>query len=504
MRKLHRQLLEEGFEFPQDIKIGSVEDMPERIIQFGEGNFLRAFVDWMVDEMNRQGLFMGKVVVVQPIPQGLWQELNQQDGLYTLLLRGINKGQVVEQRQIITSISRAINPYEEWQAFLECAAQPDLRFMVSNTTEAGIEYLKEDKPTDKCPTSFPAKVTAFLYERFKAFDGCPQKGMIILPCELIDRNGDTLKKIVLKLIDEWKLEDEFKHWVIDHNHFLNTLVDRIVTGYPVDEIQKITKELGYEDRLVDTGEIFHLWAIEGDKKLEQELPLHKAGLNVIWTDDLTPYRTRKVRILNGAHTMTALMAYLYGLDTVRQCIEDEVVLSYMKKGIYEEIIPVLELPEKEKMEFAQAVLERFANPFIEHRLLSISLNSVSKWKVRVLPSLMEYAERKKELPPVLTFSLASLLFFYRGSQLKDGVLIGQRKEETYSIQDDEGVLEFFQKLWSNYDKKGDLDSLCTQALGQKEFWDMDLNQVPGLLQRVKEYLEEILTKGMPAAVERLI
>ena len=251
-------------------------------------------------------------------------------------------------------------------------------------------------------------------------------------------------------------------------------------------------------------EIFHLWAIEGDKKLEQELPLHKAGLNVIWTDDLTPYRTRKVRILNGAHTMTALMAYLYGLDTVRQCIEDEVVLSYMKKGIYEEIIPVLELPEKEKMEFAQAVLERFANPFIEHRLLSISLNSVSKWKVRVLPSLMEYAERKKELPPVLTFSLASLLFFYRGSQLKDGVLIGQRKEETYSIQDDEGVLEFFQKLWSNYDKKGDLDSLCTQALGQKEFWDMDLNQVPGLLQRVKEYLEEILTKGMPAAVERLI
>ena len=504
MKQLNRQMLKEGLDTFQGIKIGSMEDMPERIIQFGEGNFLRAFVDWMVDEMNSQGLFMGKVVVVQPIPQGLCHILNQQDGLYTLLLRGINKGQVVEKRQIITSISRTINPYEEWQAFLECAAQPDLRFIVSNTTEAGIAYLKEDKPTSKCPTSFPAKVTAFLYERFKAFNGCPQKGMIILPCELIDKNGDNLKRIVLRLIDEWQLEDEFRQWIIAHNHFLNTLVDRIVTGYPVDEIQNITKESGYEDRLVDTGEIFHLWVIEGDKKLAEEFPLHKAGLNVIWTDDLTPYRTRKVRILNGAHTMTALMAYLYGLDTVRQCIEDKVILSYMKKGIYEEIIPVLDLPHKEKMEFAEAVLERFANPFIEHRLLSISLNSVSKWKVRVLPSLMEYVELKKELPQVLTFSLASLLAFYRGTQLKDGALLGQRKDETYSVQDDEDVLEFFQEIWSNYEKNADLDLLCTQVLGKKEFWDMDLNQIPGLSQKVKGYLSEILTSGMATALGGIV
>ncbi len=503
MKRLNRQLLSEGFEFPEDIRLGNLKDMPERIIQFGEGNFLRAFVDWMVDEMNNQGLFMGKVVVVQPISHGLGHVLNEQDGLYTLLLRGISKGSIVEEKRVVTSVSRALNPYEDWQGFLKCAAQPEMRFMVSNTTEAGIAYISEAKPVDSCPVSFPAKVTAFLYERFRVFNGSPHKGMIIIPCELIDRNGDNLKNIVFKYIDDWGLGNEFKSWVDNHNHFLNTLVDRIVTGYPGDEIEKLKDQFGYEDRLVDTGEIFHLWVIEGDKGLARELPLAKAGLNVIWTDDLTPYRTRKVRILNGAHTMTVLMAYLYGLDTVGQCIEDEVVLSYMKKGIYDEIIPVLDLPQQEKEEFAEAVLERFANPFIEHKLLSISLNSISKWKVRVLPSLLEYIELKGKLPKILTFSLAALLAFYRGTSFKGEALLGDRKGQPYNIQDDRDILEFFCGLWSNYEKNGELDLLCTQALERKDFWDMDLTKVPGLTQEVKGYLKEILDNGMNSAVKNI-
>lgn len=504
MKRLNRRLLEEGLNLPRDVEVGNLETMPERIIQFGEGNFLRAFIDWMVDEMNRQGLFLGRTIVVQPIPHGLVDALNQQDGLYTLLLRGLIEGKIKEEKRIITSVSRGINPYEDWQGFLKCAAQPELRFMVSNTTEAGIAYVKEDMPIDTCPESFPAKVTSFLYARFKAFDGSSDRGMIILPCELIDRNGDSLKEIVLRYAEEWALGSEFSNWIKEHNHFLNTLVDRIVTGYPGDEIEELNRELGYEDRLLDTGEPFHLWVIEGDKSLSKEIPLTEAGLNVVWTDDLTPYRTRKVRILNGTHTMTALMAYLYGLDTVRQCIEDDVVLSYMKKGLYEEILPILDFPQEDKQEFADAVLERFKNPFIEHNLLSISLNSVSKWKVRVLPSLLENLSLMDSLPEVLTFSLASLLIFYRGAQIQDEALIGERMGNQYRIQDDRDVLEFFQDLWTDYDKGGDLVLLCTKALGQKDFWDMDLNELPGMTQKVSEYLERILNMGMENTVKDLV
>ncbi|NMA96026.1 MAG: tagaturonate reductase [Clostridiales bacterium] len=504
MKKLKKKLLTGDFKFPEDVAIGSLDDMPERIIQFGEGNFLRAFVNWMVDEMNKQELFMGKTVVVQPIPQGQADTLNEQEGLYTLLLRGISEGEIVEKKSLVTSISRAINPYEDWQAYLSCAVQPEMRFMVSNTTEAGIAYKKEAKPVDNCPETFPSKVTAFLYERFNAFNGSPDKGMIIIPCELIDQNGDSLKDIVFRYIDDWDLGDKFKAWVDEHNYFLNTLVDRIVTGYPMDEAEKLKAELGYDDKLMVAGEVFHLWVIEGDESLANELPLVEAGLDVIWTDDLTPYRTRKVRILNGAHTMMVPMAYLYGIDTVRECIEDDTVLSYMKKGIYDEIIPVLDLPQEEKEAFATAVLERFANPFIEHQLLSIALNSVSKWQVRVLPSLLEYIELKDKLPQVLTFSLAALLAFYKGSELRDGALIGNRDNSQYNIQDDQNILDFFYKLWQDYEEDEDLHGLCTKALGQDSFWGMDLTTVEGLVQAVVNYLREILDKGMKAAVKDIL
>ncbi|MBZ4647567.1 MAG: uxaB [Clostridia bacterium] len=505
MEKLNNQLLKSAFNFPEDLKVSPNENLPEKVLQFGEGNFLRGFVDWMFHQLNKNNLFNGKVAVVQPIQHGLVDMLNRQDGLYTLFLRGIQNGKVVEDKEIISSISRGINPYTQFEEYLKCAENPELRVIISNTTEAGIAYNADDKFDDKPPASFPAKLTVFLYKRFKAFNGDIAKGLIIIPCELIDRNGDNLKKIVIQLSNEWNLGNEFINWLEDANYFLNTLVDRIVTGYPRDEVQKLTEELGYQDDLLDTAEIFHLWVIEGDKKLAEELPFTKVGLNVIWTADMTPYRTRKVRILNGAHTMTVLAAYLYGKDTVKECMDDEVISKYMNKGIFEEIIPTLNLPKSELEEFAAAVSERFANPFIKHYLLSISLNSTSKFKTRVLPSILEYVNRKGELPKVLTFSLAALLAFYKGTEIRDNALIGSRSGNEYKISDDMPVLEMFKTLWSEFDgSKEGTKKLVKAVLAKTDMWGTDLDNIQGFTAAVTNYLYSILTKGIKEAIKEVI
>ncbi len=429
--------------------------MPERVLQFGEGNFLRSFVDWMINAMNAQGLFGGRVVVIQPIEQGLVDVLNEQNGLYTLILRGLQGGQVIERRELITAISRGINPYRDWDAFVAAAAQPDVRFVVSNTTEAGIAYVEEPCPAGQCPASFPAKVAALLAERFSRFCGDPTKGLIFLPCELIDRNGEQLRSCVLRHAAAWGLGPKFAGWVSEHNRFLNTLVDRIVPGYPHEESRTLTEQLGYEDRLLTTGEIFHVWVIEGDAEVAKELPLTQAGLNVIWTSNLQPFRTRKVRILNGAHTMSALPAYLAGLDTVRQCVEDPVFGAYVRRGVFEEILPLLPLPADETRTFAADVMERLANPFIKHNLISIALNSVAKYRVRVLPSLLEYRAARRCLPPALTFSLAALLAFYRGTEVRDGALTGTRTNGPYAVKDDAPVLEVFRDQWRAFERHHD-------------------------------------------------
>lgn len=505
MQNLNKELLENGFQFPADVKVSEYKELPEKVLQFGEGNFLRGFVDWMFNRMNQQNLFNGKVVLVQPIAQGMTDMLNQQDNLYTLFLRGIQNGKVVEEKEVITSISRGLNPYSEFEAYMKCAENPELRVIVSNTTEAGISYSSEDKLEDAPPASYPGKLTAFLYKRFKAFKGDTSKGLIIIPCELIDRNGDNLKKIVFRLAEEWKLGSDFTHWLENSNYFLNSLVDRIVTGYPRDEVEKITEQLGYKDNGLDTAEIFHFWVIEGDKKLAGELPFAKAGLNVIWTDDMTPYRSRKVRILNGAHTMTVLGAYLYGKDTVKECMDDELILSYMNKGIFEEIIPTLDLPKSELEEFAAAVSERFANPFIKHYLLSISLNSTSKFKARVLPSITEYIKRKGALPKVLTFSLAALIAFYRGTELDGTSLVGERPGNTYKINDDMPVLEFFKELWTNFDgSRAGTEKLVNAVLANTSFWGEDLNNLPGFAGAVAGYLYGILSDGVGETMKKVI
>lgn len=437
--------------------------MTEKIIQFGEGNFLRGFADYFIHKLNEKGLFDGSVVIVQPIAKGLTDTINAQKGEYNLYLRGIQDGKEVCEHTKIQSVSRAINPYEDFDAYHALADDPNFRFIISNTTEAGIAYDDSCEITDAPPSSFPAKLTVLLNERFKK----GLKGFIILSCELIDHNGDELKKCVLKYADKWNLGEDFKKWLVEENSFCNTLVDRIVTGYPREEAEKLCEELGYEDKLLDTAEIFHLWVIEGH--FEDELPLQKAGFNVVWTDDVTPYKKRKVRILNGGHTSMVTGALLSGLETVGQCVNDEVVGNFLKKCLFTEIVPTLG-GSAEDENFANAVLERFANPYIKHMLRSIALNSVSKFSVRVLPTILEYKEQQGEYPLSLTMALAALIEFYK----------------TDNPQDLPEVEEFMK------------NASVEDILKNKELWGSDISDMK---KDVEICLNKIHTLGMKRAME---
>jgi tagaturonate reductase len=479
----------------------AILDYPEKIIQFGEGNFLRGFVDWMVHQMNKQSLFQGRIVVVQPLPSGRVAELNQQDGLYTLILRGTQDGQVLDQREIITSVSRGLDPYTQWREVLKCAENPAIEFVVSNTTESGIAYNPADRPSDQPPVSFPGKLTAYLYHRYQHFNGAVDKGMVILPCELIDRNGDNLKQVVLRLAAEWKLPAGFTEWLNQANHFTNTLVDRIVTGYPFKEIAVLQEELAYSDQNLNTGEIFHLWVIEGDAALGERLPLAQAGLNVKWVKDITPYRTRKVRILNGAHTSTVAVAYLAGIDLVRDAVHDRKVGEFLKQAVFEEIIPTLELEKSELQQFAKAVLERFDNPYIDHKWADISLNSTSKFEARVMPSLKTYYQKRQVLPKRMTFSLAALFALYYGTEIRDNKLVGHRNGKEYFIQDDLPKLEFFRSVWQCYeDGELTLEQCVAEILNR--FWPQEARELPSLAPEVAADLREILNSGIVPSLEK--
>jgi tagaturonate reductase len=473
---------------------------PEKVIQFGEGNFLRAFVEWMFHRLNQAGLFQGRVVVVQPIAQGRSANLNAQDGLYTLFLRGIQNNETVDCREVIPTISRSLNAYTEWDRVMACARNPEIEYIISNTTEAGISYSAGDGLDDNPPASFPGKITAYLYHRYQHFQGDPAKGIVVIPCELIERNGSNLQKIVLQLAAEWGLPSDFTAWINNHNHFLNTLVDRIVPGYPAQEAAVFEEDLGYRDQNLLMAEIFHLWVIEGDSLLAERLPFHKAGLNVKWVNDLTPYRTRKVRILNGAHTATMAVAYLSGMDLVREAVNDPNVGLFMRQAIDQEIIPVLDLDREELSSFAADVLERFTNPFIHHRWLDISLNSMAKFQTRVLPSIQRYIELKAEIPRKLCFSLAALVVFYRGGEFKAGQFIGRRGETEYLIRDDMAVLKFFREIWNRYETNQlSLKELAVQTLGQ--VWPGSSRNYPQLQAQLANDLAKILNLGMKKSLE---
>lgn len=389
--------------------------MKETILQFGTGNFLRGFADYFINEMNERGLYDGKVVIVSPTDSKAVEKINGQKGKYNLYLRGIENGKEVCNRYEINSVSRAVNPYVDFSEYLELAKNPDLRFIISNTTEAGIKFDDSCKAEDKPALAFPAKLTQFLYERFRNNLG----GFVILACELIDHNGDELKKCVLEYSKLWKLGDDFIRWIETENAFCNTLVDRIVTGYPKEEAESIFSQIGYRDELLDTAEPYHLWVIEGD--YENELPLKKAGFNVIWTDDVSPFKKMKVRILNGAHTSLVFASMLSGIETVCESINDNQLSSFLDCCLNNYILPVLDDTDEIKS-FAAAVLERFANPYIRHLWKSISLNSVSKFSVRVLPTILDYIEIKNEIPRPLVFSLACLIEYYKTNDVQDDPL----------------------------------------------------------------------------------
>lgn len=456
------------------------EEYPVKVLQFGEGNFLRAFVDWIIDILNEKTSFNGNVHVVQPIEHGMIDLLNQQEGLYHVLLNGILEGRQIEETRLITCISGATNPYKDYKAFLALAENPELEFIISNTTEAGIAFNKADTDINTLPGSFPGKLTALLYHRFTFFNGAPEKGLNIIPCELIEKNGDKLKEIILEYIKVFNLPDEFREWIIANNIFFNTLVDRIVPGFPKDNIKEIQKQLDFEDNLVVKAEPFHLWVIEGPESVRTKFPVDKAGLQVKFVKDLTPYRTRKVRILNGAHTALVPVAYLEGLRTVREGVDHKTTGTFIRNVIFEEIIPTLDLPSEELEQFANDVLERFQNPFIHHELLSIALNSISKYKVRALPSVLEFYKRKNQLPDKLLQALAALIVFYKGSW----------NQEKIPLNDSPEILAFFDKVW----QKEDVSEIVKTVLSNKELWGRDLANIKNLANIVQHHILQLLEK----------
>ncbi|MFR3825256.1 MULTISPECIES: tagaturonate reductase [Hungatella] len=468
-----------------------LKDAPERVLQFGEGNFLRAFVDYFIDMMNEKADFNSKVVLCQPIAPGLADMINEQEGLYTLFLRGFENGKKVNDKRVISCVSRCLNPYKDYDAVLACAKNPDLRFIACNTTEAGITYDPACSFTDVPADSYPGKLTQFLYKRFETFGKEPRKGFVILSCELIDNNGKELEKCVLQYAEKWKLGEEFTSWIKQENIFCSTLVDRIVTGYPRNEASSICEELGYQDNIIDTGEVFGFWVIEGPESLKKEPPFEKAGLPVLITDDHKPYKQRKVRILNGAHTSFVLGAYLAGQDIVRDCMEDEVICGFMNKTIYDEIIPTLTLPREELMSFAASVTERFKNPFIDHALLAISLNSTSKWKARVMPSLKGYIANTGRLPKCITASFAFYIAFYRGTELtEEGLTAARPAGNEYTVKDDRPILQFY------YDHRNDdVKTLVHAVCVNEEFWGEDLSAIAGFEDAVAGYVAAIEEKG---------
>tara|TARA_R110000765_G_scaffold68996_9_gene133535 strand:+ start:3746 stop:5182 length:1437 start_codon:yes stop_codon:yes gene_type:complete len=477
MRKLNRK------------NTGISTNLPIKIIQFGEGNFLRAFVEYAFQILNNEVGFNAGIAVIQPIDKGMVSMLNDQDGLYTLFSKGILNGKEVEEKELITNIIKGIDPYIDYNAYLNLAKEEELEFIVSNTTEAGISYVASDTLEMTPPSSFPAKLTRLLFERFTHFNGAEDKGLTIIPCELINHNSDTLKQIILDYVSLWNLSEDFKNWILNSCSFHNTLVDRIVPGYPHDQIEGYNKQLEYQDNLIVSAETFFLWVIEGDASLKEKLPFHKTNLDVKIVADMQPFRTRKVRILNGAHTAMVPFSILYGNETVKESIEESFTGPFIRSLVFDEIIPTLDMKKEELEIFAEAVFDRFRNPFIKHQLASIALNSISKFKVRVLPSLLEYVKRTDSLPTRTVFAFACLIRFYKGSW--DG--------KQLPVNDDKEIVAEMSAIW----KSGSMEDIAFQVLGKTAYWDEDLNKIEGLTEAIATYLQRIDEYGIKEAFSKL-
>ena len=470
----------------------SAKTYTEKVIQFGEGNFLRAFADWIIWKTNQKTDFNASVVVVQPRAGGKVEMLNAQDGLYHLNLQGLDGGKTVDTIDLIDVVSRGIDPYKDFDAYLKLAEQPEMRFIISNTTEAGIAFDPLCKFTDNPALSYPGKLVQLLYHRFEFFKGDVSKGFIILPCELIFHNGKHLKECILQYIDHWNLGDDFKNWFNEACPVYCTLVDRIVPGYPKDTANQTLERIGYDDKQLVVGEIFHLWVIEAPATLSDEFPADKAGLRVMFVPSEAPYHERKVTLLNGPHTVLSPVGYLSGLNTVRECCTDELIGQFVDRVMFDELLPTLNLPEDELRRFALDVKDRFNNPFVKHFVTSIMLNSFPKFKTRDLPGLKIYLERKGSLPNGLVLGLAAICTYYKG---------GRRGTDEIVVNDAPEIMDLLKTLWAT----GSCAKVAKGVLGAKDLiWGEDLNQISGLTDLLTNYLELIQKSGMREAVKSIL
>ena len=474
-------------------KIHSKPERKIKIMQFGEGNFLRAFVEWILQDLNDKGAISADVVVVQPMPLGRVKDIAAQDGLYTLRLEGIDKGERVKKSEIIDVIGDCVNPFTDYEKFLRYGESEDLQIIISNTTEAGIALDTTDTDFTVCPKSFPGKLLALLKRRYDKFGGAADKGLAIVPCELIDNNGDELYRVLTELAKVNNMDEKFIEWMQTANHFTSTLVDRIVPGYPKAEIPAIQEETGYIDNNVVKGEIFHLWVLKKEPFVQKVLPADSTGLNVIFADDIKPYKQRKVKILNGSHTALVPVAYLCGIDIVGESMADPTIGKYVRDFIFDEVNPTIDLPQDQMTAFANSVIERYQNPFIRHELMSIALNSTTKFKTRLLPTLLDYVRIFGKLPEHLIFSFAAIIEFHKG----------KRGDQDIALKDDPSYLAFWHRLWAEFD--GDYLAMAKKVLAWEEAWDMDMNTIhPEIAEKVASRLEDIDKNGMRDAVERFV
>lgn len=473
----------------------SANEHPIKILQFGGGNFLRGFFNYIVQVLNLETQFEASVIVIKPTAKGSYKDLRKQNGCFYLLQEGYLGEELKSELVLINNIRSVVNPYNEWDQYMASAKIPSIKYVVSNTTEAGIRYVENEKFENQPAHEFPAKLTQWLYKRFEHFNGDDQKGCCFLPSELIENNGLELKQCILRYAADWNLGDDFENWIENQNVFYNTLVDRIVSGFPKTRAEALQKEIAYQDKLLVASEYYLSWVIEGPDKIQTDFPVSKTNLNIKFVKDLSTYRKIKVRILNGAHTALVPVAYMCGIDLVRNSLEDKAIETFLRKVVYEDILPVLKMDQKELEEFAQSVFERFSNPYIDHELLSISLNSISKFKTRLLPTIIDSIKDNNRIPKHILFSLAALILFYKG----------KRNNMAIQLKDEPQVLQFFTEKWDLKTHHAiSYKALCIQVLSNKLFWGIDLNVYPEISDQLCEYLQAMDKKGMTVALKEFL
>jgi tagaturonate reductase len=481
-----------------DIPDPKVFDLPEKVLQFGTGVLLRALPDHFIDKANKQNIFNGRVVVVKSTDSDS-SAFDNQDSLYTVCVRGIENGKTVEEDIVNASISRVLSAKTDWPLILKCAYNPDMKVVISNTTEVGIQ-LVPDNINSEPPVSFPGKLLAFLYERFKAFNGSKESGMVIVPTELITDNGSKLESIVLELAHRNDLDYKFFEWLESHNLFCNSLVDRIVPGKPnTTEAKKIEAKLGYEDELMTKSEVFRLWTIEGDEKVKEALSFYKVDDSVVITPDITLFKELKLRLLNGTHTFNCGLAFLSGFNITREAMNDVVYSKFTKELMHNEIAPAIpfDINKKVKEDFANRVFERFCNPFIEHQWLSITVQCVSKMKMRNMPLLLRHYELFDTVPVHMSMGFAGLLLYMKAIKKSEGKYFGERNGQLYEINDDSA--EYFFQTWQNNSS----DKVAEIVMQNEELWETDLTKLPGLLHAVQEHLIEFISEGVLSTISRI-